>query len=65
MSRLWDLIRIGSGKRPDVNAKECQNPFETFVAYLAKKPEGVWQSLQVAAARWLDFIHPSCWERMM
>ncbi len=53
------VIWIGSGNRPDVKAKECQKPFEAFVAYLATKPGGVWQSLHVATARWLPRDQPS------
>ena len=31
--RLWGVMRIGSGKRPEVKAKECRNPFVAFVTY--------------------------------
>jgi hypothetical protein len=53
------VIRIVSGKRPDVNANECQKPLMAFVAYLPANVCGAWQSLQTAMARWLDFSQPS------
>ena len=51
ISRLCGLIRNGSGKRPVVNANECQKPFDALVMYLGMSPGGVWQSLQVATDR--------------
>src|SRR5688572_14486854 len=65
MARLRALMRIGSWKRPVVNANECQNPLRALVAYLGSRACGVWQSLHAATARWLEAIHPSYCSRMM
>src|SRR5512143_4183916 len=64
-ARLRGLIRSGSGKSPVVKANECQNPLEAFVRYFAANPGGVWQSLQAAAARWLDLSQASKCSLMM
>ena len=52
--RLRGVICMGSGNQPVVKAKECQKPFDAFVTYLPTMLCGVWQSLQVATARWLE-----------
>jgi hypothetical protein len=65
MAWLRAPILRGSGNRQVVKAKECQKPFEALAVYLAKRPGGVWQSLQTAAVRWLALIHPSYYSRMM
>jgi hypothetical protein len=45
---LRAVIWMLSGKRPDVNANECQNPLRALVEYFPKMSCGVWQSLQTA-----------------
>ena len=39
-----------------VKAHECQNPLSALVVYFGARPGGVWQSLQTATARWLDWV---------
>ena len=46
---LSDRARITSGTPPSVKATEWCHPFEALTAYFETDPEGVWQSLQVAA----------------
>ncbi|MND05984.1 hypothetical protein D3C83_270930 [compost metagenome] len=42
-----------------MNANEWLKPLSALVAYLGRKPGGVWQSLQTATARWLDLVQPA------
>jgi hypothetical protein len=58
-------IMIGSWKSWSVKPLECQNPFSALLRYFAKKPCGVWQSLQEATAWCGDFCQPSNCSRMM
>src|SRR5262245_47604532 len=61
---LRGLIRIGSWKSCSVKPLECQKPLRAFGSHLPRKSCGVWQSLQVATAWWLDFCQLSRWSFM-
>ena len=52
-------MRIGSGNVPVVKVERVPEAVARLGAYLPTKPCGVWQSLQIATARWLAFSQPS------
>jgi hypothetical protein len=51
ISRLRGVIWMACGKRPVVNANECQKPLSALVLYLPMTSCGAWQSLQTATER--------------